>query len=577
MAPIPLICNQPILWFRVWIRIVTDCGSIISTNSPLSLLLAHPDGYPSNSDETDSFRGVGVERSMSPTRNMSPLVISGPINNGSRVQMLGDQVSVEVKHRTSSNGLTGELLSSAPTPATILAVPNLSQVNHLTATSAATPLPLTAINLSSTANPNNHVPHGVLNIPTPSSQQQQQIFTSATTSFVTSNGQSHVIMKGGHGSGGVSNNTSSSNGFNKGNGLIIKEALPGGGAGKAMKFGHSGADAADQPPTKMVKLVNGSTTTNDLVASQAIMHPHTQVLPIYSSTQNGGLRVIGHHTTTTTSTGGGGHHNNGSMPTSVVFSDPTTKYHQHLSSGMVISAPLGGTLPTNLSHQYLTSASSTGAAQVHKLLLTGMGPNMMAQGIPSGYSLPHMAPMNDMFPRSGSTSLPGGAQLNLCRSTPSPTISISAAAPKGNGPQKGAGGLDDLDLMGSWFTNHWFCLYFRWWYYRSCRNTDYQRPADKRHSGAVYSKWQGSAADSYERATDLERQLGESAFVCALSGDSHADPTRCVCPGHWWQWWQVDSSGGKGAHGQRETCIEWWGEGSQEEECRSASDDNATN
>lgn len=380
------------------------------------------------------------------------MVLSQP--NGNKVQqMLGDQVSVEIKPRDHLTSSAASNLSSPPTSTTsssnttILAVPNLSQVNHhhlmATSSAAATQLPLTAINLSSATNPNNHVPqngNGVLNIS--SSSSGQQMFTSVagnatTTSFVASNGQQHVIMKGNGGGGQlVSNN----NGFNKGgNGLIIKEATT--------KFGNG--DLLEPPPTKIMKLVNGMDNSNQSLMTTtsqgggAALHQHTQVLPIYSSTQNGGLRVIGHHTTTTTSAAAGNNGNVSHMPTSVVFSDPTAKYPQHLPSGMVISsAPLGGTaLPANLSHQYLTNTingvatgthttTNAAGAQVHKLLLTGMGPNMSG-----GYALPQMTQQqsNEMFARGGSTSLPGGAQLNLCRSS---TPSITSG--KGNGQaQKG--------------------------------------------------------------------------------------------------------------------------------------------
>lgn len=385
---------------------------------------------------------------MSPHRNRSsPLVISGSVNGG-KLHMLGDQVSLELKQRSSLSAV--DHLSAVTSATTILAVPNLSQISLTTSVAGATQLPLTAINLSATAaNHNNHVPNGVLNMPIPCSSSGQQIFTSVaapittTTSFVSSNGppSSQVITKSGPFGNGASNNI---NGFNKGintgsnnNGLIIKETISGTTTmEKVMMFNG-------------VNGVSGAAMVSDSMSTQAMLHPHTQVHPIYSSTQSGGLRVIGHHTKTTTSTG-----SNGSMPTtSVVFSDPSTKYQQHLPSGMVISAPLGGMLPANLStHPYLTNANATGAAPLHKLLLTtSMGANMMAQSVstgPGGYSLPHMTSASDMFSRSGTTSLPGGAQLNLCRSpssTPSPTISFSAASvnsgptAKGNGAQKGGG------------------------------------------------------------------------------------------------------------------------------------------
>lgn len=370
--------------------------------------------------------------------------------NGNKVQqMLGDQVSVEIKPRDHLSSSAASSLSSPPASmssnTTILAVPNLSQVNHhllATSSAAATQLPLTAINLSSATNPNNHVPqNGVLNIPASSSGQQ--IFTSVagnatTTSFVASNGQQHVIMKGN--GGGQLMTTTNNNGFNKGgNGLIIKEATN--------KFGSG--DLLEPPPTKIMKLVNGmdansqSLMTTTSQGGGAALHQHTQVLPIYSSTQNGGLRVIGHHTTTTTSAAAANNGNASHMPTSVVFSDPTAKYPQHLPSGMVISSgSLGGAaLPANLSHQYLTNTingvatgthttTNAAGAQVHKLLLTGMGPTMSG-----GYALPQMTQQqsSEMFARGGSTSLPGGAQLNLCRSS---TPSITSG--KGNGQaQKG--------------------------------------------------------------------------------------------------------------------------------------------
>lgn len=471
------------------------CSS--SNSTPISCYPLHiTDGYPSNGDETDGFlRSSGnvglIERSMSPPRNRSPLVLSSSspstaavaaIINGNKVQqMLGEQVSVEVKSPRDHQQHQHHLLSTKAT--TILAVPNLSQVVSLTTTnpvpSTTTQLPLTAINLSSATNPNNHLPNGILNIPAAavplstssslSSSTHQQIFTSTLApSFVSTNGngQSHVIMKGGGGQ--MLMNSSSANGFNnnnKSNGLIIKEAATG-------KFGNGG-DLLEPPPTKIMKLVNGmglnqssnmnSTINNDQQQQQMTsqggggLHQHTQVLPIYSSTQNGGLRVIGHHTTTTTTSSSTANGGGAVPPTNLVFTDPTAKYHQqqqqqHLPSGMVISAPLGGTLPASLSHQYLTNTingvatntnSTNGAPQqVHKLLLTGMAPSMMAAQS-GAYALPQIPQSNDMFSRGGSTSLPGGAQLNLCRSsTPSPTISISAAGQgKGNNgqAQKGEG------------------------------------------------------------------------------------------------------------------------------------------
>lgn len=357
--------------------------------------------------------------------------------------MLGDQVSLELKQRSGLSAV--DHLSAVSSATTILAVPNLSQISLTTSVAGATQLPLTAINLSATAaNNNNHVPNGVLNIPIPCPSSGQQIFTSVaapTTSFVSSNGPSQVIAKSSSSSSsnninGFNKNINNSSSSSNSNGLIIKETISGTTTmEKVMMFNG-------------VNGVGGAAMTSDSMSTQAMLHPHTQVHPIYSSTQSGGLRVIGHHTKTTTSTG-----SNGSMPTSVVFSDPSAKYQQHLPSGMVISAPLGGMLPANLStHPYLTNASATGAAPLHKLLLTtSMGGNLMAQSVsagPGGYSLPHMTSASDMFSRSGTTSLPGGAQLNLCRSpssTPSPTISFSAAsvhsgpAAKGNGAQKGGG------------------------------------------------------------------------------------------------------------------------------------------
>lgn len=359
------------LWFHSIRWILPKC---IYFTFSLSLSALFADGYPSNGDETDSFRSSSIVE-----RSMSPLLISSPING--KVQQLSDPVSVEVKPRNVDH------LSTT----TIVAVPNLNL-------SGPSQLPVTAINLSSASNPNNHAPNGVLNIP-------------------------------------MNNN----NGFNKGtnNGLVIKEAAATtttiSAVEKVVKLGNGG-ELLEPPPAKLLKLVNGN--VGELTSSQGTLHQHTQVLPIYSSTQNGGLRVIGHHTTTTTSTGSNGT----GLPTSVVFTDPTSKYQHHLPSGMVISAPMGGTLPANLSaHPYMTNSSNTSSAQVHKLLLTGMGSNMMAQSVPTTYTLPQLSQQaaNEMFPR-GSTSLPGGAQLNLCRSpssTPSPTISMGGKG--NNGSQMG--------------------------------------------------------------------------------------------------------------------------------------------
>lgn len=371
--------------------------------------------------------------------------------NGNKVHMLGDQVSVELKSRD-------QLTITPQSSATILAVPNLNQVNLSTATSQ---MPLTAINLSSTANPiNHHVPkNGILNIPSSvgSAGAIQQIITnSSSPSFVhtMSNGQ-HVIMKGGN------------NGFaNKGNGLIIREAIPPQ-TSTSVKFGNTGDMFDAASPAIIHNLMNGSaigpnlttfgtsadlsmttTTTTTTALPQQQQQQHTQVLPIYKSTQNGGLRVIGHHTTTTTSTPNGG--GSSLAAPSVVFSNEvTSKYQQHLPSGMVIS---GASMPANLSQPYMSNGSTgittttfggvNNAAQVHKLLLTGMPPNMTAQNVSTGgYPLPQIAQSSsgDFYAR-GSTSLPGGAQLNVCRSpssTPSPTISITAST-KGNGmKQKG--------------------------------------------------------------------------------------------------------------------------------------------
>lgn len=377
--------------------------------------------------------------------------------NGNKVQILGDQVSVELKSREQ---LTISGIPPAQSSATLLAVPNLNQVNLSSATSQ---LPLTAINLSSTANPNNNhvLKNGILNIPSSvgSTGAIQQIITNSSPSFVhtMSNGQ-HVIMKG------------ANNGFaNKGNGLIIREAIPPPTSisDKMIKFGSNNGDMFDAAsPAKIMKLVNGSaigpkqttfgtsadlsmTTTTTTTALPQQQQQHTQVLPIYKSTQNGGLRVIGHHTTTT-STPNGGH--SLSAPSVVFSNEVTSKYQQHLPSGMVIS----GALPANLSQPYLSNSinGATGITtttfggvnpQVHKLLLTGMSPNMTAQNVSTGYPIPQMAQSSsgDFYAR-GSTSLPGGAQLNVCRSpssTPSPTISITASS-KGNGmKQKGEMGI----------------------------------------------------------------------------------------------------------------------------------------
>ena len=369
---------------------------------------------------------------MSPPRNISPVVISSQQTNGSATpkpqQQLGGQpqqqhpVSVEVRprgveHLSIGSMTSGGVPSSMSSTTTILAVPNLS---HQASSTSQLQQPLTAINLSANQN-NNHVANGggVLNATSSPGMvtvtSGQQIFTSMSASpFVTSaNPQSHVIMKGGVTGMATTNNI----GLNKGgNGLIIKEAT-----GPV-----TSSPSHLEPPSKMVKLVNGNGGVSDLT-SMASLNQHTQVLPIYSSTQNGGLRVIGHHTTTTSMNGS-------NLPPSVVFSD--SKYQQHLPSGMVISANLGGSLP----HQYMTSTSTAGGAPIHKLLLTGMPPNMMAQTVSSAY-LPQVSShgAQDMFPRI-STSLPGGAQLNLCRSpssTPSPTISITASSNKGQGGQKG--------------------------------------------------------------------------------------------------------------------------------------------
>lgn len=343
--------------------------------------------------------------------------------------MLGDQVTVELKQRTIS-GSSEQLSTYSGT--TILAMPNL-----LTTNAAPVQLPATAINLSSTANvhSNSGTPNSVIysvasSTPPGTMTNPQQIFTSAATQFMSNNG--HVLIKGGAG-------PTTSNSFNRGgNGLVIKEAGGFGTGDKIMKFGNS--DSMDGPPAKMLKPGNGS--THDMGTNQQQQSlQHTQVLPIYSSTQNGGLRVIGHHTTTTSVA-------NGSLPTSVVFSDSTAKYPQHLPNGMMISAPLVGQMPHT---QYLTA--NTSAAQVHKVLLTGMGTNM---SVPSGYSLPQLSQTPDLFAR-GTTSLPGGAQLNICRSptsTPSPTLFSAAnnGGARGNMSQKGEAFI--IKFTHKTFTNH---------------------------------------------------------------------------------------------------------------------------
>lgn len=449
------------------------------------------DGYPSNGDETDSFRGSSiVERSMSP-RNLSPLVISTPLNGTIKPPPListttGDpHVSLELKslgdpahHQHQHHHLA---VSGSGPGATILAVPNFNQVSL-----ASSQLPLTAINLSTTAtNPSVHnlssttaslssigsTKNGLISLP---SATATQIISGSPFLHGGANGPhvivhqtpSAMVMKG----GSVNNGFSSAGGgvLGKGNGLIIREAVDQSTSGKVMKFGNNGSDL-NEPPAKMLKLVNGQATTtttstsiaDQLMGSQATIQ-HTQVLPIYTSTQNGGLRVIGHHTTTTTSMANGSSGSSGSgLPTNVVFNDATTavKYHQHLPSGMVISGAAhpylsnglnggsnggGGNSSSGGSH-----TSATGA-QVHKLLLTGMGPNMIAQNVSTAgaFSLPStMAAAaaaaaaaqeaGNMFPTSGSTSLPGGAQLNVLSrspsSTPSPTISITSTSNGGKG------------------------------------------------------------------------------------------------------------------------------------------------
>lgn len=323
----------------------------------------------------------------------------------------GDQVSFEIKS-TEANPIP-LLNSSGVGPnvsTTILALPNLSQV-----ATTMSPLPLTAINLSSTTNQNNHVPKNGVLIPS-----SQQIISSASSPFVHTISNGHVLMKGGP-----------KNGFNTANGLIIRETSisPAAINDKMIKLGNG--DMLEPPPAKILKLVNSSgigvnTSINshllssigtDLTSSSGpqLQPSHT----IFTSAQNGGLRVISHHPTVTSNS------SNGSFPTSVVFSDPMSKFQPQLPSGMV--------LPTTLSHQYLSNTGLSGAGtangtQVHKLLLTGMPPNIMTQGVSGAYSLSQMTP--DIFGR-GCTSLPGGAQLNICRSpssTPSPTILSSGMA-----------------------------------------------------------------------------------------------------------------------------------------------------
>lgn len=352
--------------------------------------------------------------------NSSP--ISNPMNGGG-------------KHKDAHQQLL-------PSTTTILAVPNFGS-NQYSDLQSALKMPI-GLNLSSSAmSTAGTIPMTAINLSTTTATSIQPL-VHQTLGKVENHGKNGIVTNSISGTP-VSTTTllpsqmflpqsmqkQSAIGTTR-NGLIVRDFPHSNDKGNFVKGNFSDAISTtiiEQPSTKVIKLMNGNmalapatsqsnpttTTVQIFDASQQQQSAQNQqqcLLPIFSSNQNGSFRVIGHQTTTP---------------------EQAAKFHQQLSSGMVISS----TAAPSMSHQFITANGMTGNAyegSLRKLLINEMilSPSspMMAQNIGKSIAMP-----------SGEmTALPGGAHLNFLANgaaTSGSSIVVTNGGPTKYGKGKG--------------------------------------------------------------------------------------------------------------------------------------------